>query len=197
MNKALFWKLVTGALTIFGCFLIPVYWGCYGIENFLWLSDVGLFLTIIGLWAHSRLLISMAAVGVLALELVWNVDFFAQLIFNVQLIHLADYMFDGTYSLTLRGLSLFHVFMPLVWIAYLKQYGYDKRALYYFTILYWLILSVTYFFTSHQENINWVFLPQAYALTWISPLAWCALLFISFPLLVFLPSHYVYKKIFS
>src|SRR5207237_3890877 len=64
-------------LTAFVAFLVPYYWRHYGPQTFLWLSDAGLFLTVIALWRADRLLISMMAIGVLPLELFWNIDFFS------------------------------------------------------------------------------------------------------------------------
>ncbi|MFL6824205.1 MAG: hypothetical protein ACJ8FA_16715, partial [Xanthobacteraceae bacterium] len=43
-----------------------IYWRAYGPSNFLWLSDIGLALTLAALLSGSRLIASMAAVGVLA-----------------------------------------------------------------------------------------------------------------------------------
>ena len=62
------------SLTLFIIVLIPVYWKTYGPQNFLWLSDIGLFLTVLALWLKSSLLISMACVGVLFIELLWAND---------------------------------------------------------------------------------------------------------------------------
>ena len=137
----------------------------------------------------------MAAVGVLVVEVAWALDFFGKIIFNRYIFHLSDYMFDSQYPFLLRILSLFHLFTPIIWIIYLTKYGYDPRALYYFTLLYWIILIHTYFFTNPQENINWVFLPQTYKWRTISPISWVIILAIIFPLLVFLPMHYFLLKI--
>ncbi len=192
----LFEKALIYFLTIFITILIPTYWYYYGIRNFLWLSDIGLFLTIIALWLKSNLLMSMAAVGVLLLELFWCLDFFAKLIFNINISGLSDYMFDKKYPLLLRAISLFHITSPLIWIFYLAQYGYDTNAIYYFTILYWIALILTYRFTNPEENISWVFAPQANKWN-IKPITWVIILFIFLPLLVFLPTHYILKILFK
>src|SRR5215211_8604774 len=52
-----------------------IYWRAYGPTNFLWLSDIALFFTLAALLSSNRLLATMAAVGVLALELAWTIDF--------------------------------------------------------------------------------------------------------------------------
>lgn len=191
------WQFLKLFLTIFVIILIPVYWHYYGLQNFLWLSDIGLFLTVLALWTNSLLLMSMAGVGILLVELAWNIDFFAQLIFIIKVIGVSDYMYESSYPLALRALSLFHVIMPGIWLVYLAQHGYDKRAFYYFTLLYWVILLTTYLFTCPQANINWVFFPQAHGIETISPFLWVVILSISFPLLLFLPTHYWFKKVFK
>lgn len=185
-------------LTAFTIILVPVYIHYYGLQNFLWLSDIGLFLTIIGLWWQRTLFISMATVCVFVTESIWNIDFFAELLLRVNLITLSDYMFDNSYSLFLRSLSLFHVVLPVVWIWYLMKCGYDRRAFKYGTMLYWVILICTYIGTDSATNINWVFLPQVHSLPLsIHPLVWVIMLAIGFPLCIFLPTHLICKAIFK
>ncbi|MFA6065915.1 MAG: hypothetical protein WC707_01915 [Candidatus Babeliaceae bacterium] len=190
-------KYLQFCLTIFTLILIPAYWHYYGPQNFLWLSDVGLFLTVIALWLHSQLVISIAAVGILALELIWCLDYVAQLIFNINLFSLADYMFNPAYPLIIRGLSLFHIVTPVIWIIYLKHYGYDKRAPLYFTFLYWIIAPVTYFYTNPADNINWMFFPQAHNLHMITPLAWLGFLMIFVPFCIVLPTHILLNRMYN
>ena len=194
MKLHTFWHYPKLFLTFFVIILIPVYWHYYGPQNFLWLSDIGLFLTIIALWLHSTLLMSMAAVGVLFVEILWNVDFFAHLFFNVTITGLSDYMFNSTYPYALRALSLFHIVMPGIWLVYSAQKGYDRRALLYFTPLYWAIIFSTYWLTVPEENINWVFWSSARAVQTISPQMGVILLAIGFPLLILLPTHIILKK---
>lgn len=197
MKESLYWRYVKYFLTIFVIILIPVYVPYYGWQNFLWLSDIGLFLTLAALWLHSSLLMSMAAVGVLFTELVWCVDYFVELFSGYNLIDLSDYMFDSGYPMALRAISLFHVFVPIIWIWYLVKYGYDRRAFLHMTCLYWLVLVTTYLFTEPAANINWVFLPQANPCIEFSPLGWVSFLFVAFPLFIFLPSHFIYKRLFK
>lgn len=189
-------RLITILLTMFTSILIPTYWYYYGPQNFLWLSDIGLFLTVLALWHRSLLLMSMAA-NLFIIELAWNIDFFGKLIFNIITISLADYMFNSSYPPLLRALSLFHIVLPIIWLSYLKKYGYDQQALYYITGLYWIILPITFFYTDPTKNINWVFLPQACVIATISPTAWVIFLALFFPLLFFLPAHFFYKTFFA
>lgn len=179
------------------CVLIPVYWHYYGPLNFLWLSDMGLFLTTFGLWFNMPVLISMAAVGVMLTELIWCVDYFAALFLGLNIIDLSDYMFDGGYPLLLRGLSLFHVAMPIIWVLYLIDYGYDRRAFWYMTILYWIMVIFTYTLTEPAANVNWVFLPLFKPMLGLAENVWMILLMILFPLCIFLPTHFVCMRLFK
>ncbi|MCL5875847.1 MAG: hypothetical protein M1114_05235 [Candidatus Dependentiae bacterium] len=193
----IYWHYIKLILTGFTAILIPAYWYNYGPQNFLWLSDIGLFLTVIALWMDSPLIMSITAVGILSGELAWNIDFFSKIILNSFTTGMSDYMFSSAYPIALRALSGFHIALPIIWILYLAHYGYDKQAIYYFIVLYWIVLLVTYLYTDPVKNINWVFLPQTLGIQTISPLMWVIFLAIFFPLLICLPTHYVFTKVFK
>src|SRR5437660_7207169 len=101
------------AHTLFVAVLVPVYWRQYGPGNFLWFSDLALFATLAALWLESPLLASMQAVSVCLLELVWLADFVTRLLGGRFAVGLSRYMFRRDISRLIRGLSLFHVFLPL------------------------------------------------------------------------------------
>src|SRR5438270_10963846 len=93
---------------VYSCFmavLIPVYWHYYGPTNFLYFCDIALFLTLAGLWLDSPLLISMCAVGILAPQALWVLDFVFN-IFGVPLLGRTPTLFTPETPLLLRGLSL-------------------------------------------------------------------------------------------
>ncbi|MCG3114587.1 MAG: hypothetical protein LLH30_02800 [Candidatus Manganitrophus sp. SA1] len=97
------------ATTLFVIVLVPVYWAHYGPANFLWFSDIALLTAVAALWLESRFLAGTMAVGVLLLELTWNINFFVRLLTGAAPIGLAGYMFDSSKPPYLRGLSLFHL----------------------------------------------------------------------------------------
>lgn len=197
VTKNICWHIVGLIAALFLAILIPAYWHYYGPQNFLWLSDVGLFLTCLSLWLSAPLFMSMAAVGVLVVELIWCVGFFSTLIFKINLISLSDYMFNPVYPLPLRAISLFHVVTPIIWLIYLYQFGYRKIAVHYFTVLYWIILILTCVCTNPAENINWAFIPQITNMHNVSQFVWIIFLALGFPLLIFYPTHLLFKKIFK
>src|ERR1700704_6151521 len=65
------------AYSAFMAILIPVYWYWYGPTNFLYFCDVATILTLVGIWIESPLLVSMCAIGILAPQAVWVIDFLA------------------------------------------------------------------------------------------------------------------------
>jgi hypothetical protein len=176
--------------------LIPVYWKNYGPKNFLWFSDIALFASAIAMWLENSLLASMMAVGVLLPELGWNIDYFVRLITGKKLLGLSNYMFEDDKSYFLRGLSLFHVFIPVILIWMLLEYGYHSHAIYYQTLLSWIILVICYLFTPAKDNINWVFGPGSKPQKKISPNLYLLLLLLFFPLAIFLPIHLLLMWLF-
>lgn len=185
------------AYTLFLLVLVPVYWKHYGPGNFLWFSDVALFSVGIVLWTENHLLLSMMAVGVLGLELIWNVDYFGRLLTGRELLGLSDYMFHPDKSLFLRGLSLFHVFLPAIVIWLLVEWGYDTRAIWYQTALAWVVLPLSYFLTDPEENVNWVFGFGSEPQTAIPKGLYFALSLLFFPICIYLPSHFVLQWVFD
>lgn len=172
--------------------LVPVYWHHYGPQNFLWLSDLALFATTASLITGARWPAGMAAVGVLPLELAWSIDFVA----GGRILDLAGYMFDPAKPLYLRGLSLFHLALPptLIWLLY--RFGYDRRSLLRQTALTTVLLPATWLITAPEENINWVYGPGAEPQAAIPPLLYLALQMAVLPLLAYLPTHFVLKRMF-
>jgi hypothetical protein len=169
-----------------------VYWRSYGPANFLWLSDVALGFTFAALLTGDRLVASMPAVGVLALELAWTIDFLT----GGRIIGLAAYMFDTKLPLYLRALSLFHLALPPTLVFLLYRLGYDRRALIYQTLLTWIILLVTYVATEREQNINWVFGPGSKPQRLLPPPLYLALEMAALPLFVFLPTHLILARFF-
>jgi hypothetical protein len=175
--------------TFFVCVLVPLYWRQYGPANFLWFSDLALFIGLAALWLESSLLASMQAVSVLLLELLWNIEFFAGLMTGKQIFGLAEYMFKSDKPLWLRGLSLFHVPLPVILLWQVYCFGYDARAWIAQTILFWLVMPLCFFFTRPGENINWVFGPGNQPQRTIPAVVYLALLLIGAPLFIYLPTH--------
>jgi hypothetical protein len=185
--------------TAFMAVLVPVYWYNYGPTNFLYFCDVCLFLTLVAVWCESKLLASMCAVGILLPQLLWVTDFVCGCV-GVPLTGMTNYMFHEHKSLFLRGLSLFHGWIPFLLIYLVLVLGYDRRALPAWTALAWALLLVGYFLLPAPPapvdnpnlpvNVNYVYgmnddKPQE----WMHPLLWLGTLMAGLPVLLYWPTH--------
>jgi len=182
--------------TVFVGVLVPVYLRYYGPANFLWFSDVALLTTALGLWLESSLAVSTMTVAVTLPEILWNVDFFACLFTGRAPLGMAAYMFDRRLPRYLRGLSLFHVVLPVLLLWSVARLGYDPRALLVQTISGTLLMILSYTLTAPSQNINWVFGPGSRPQRRLPPLVYVTIVIVSFPVLVYLPTHLLLEKLF-
>lgn len=195
------------AYTLFMAVLVPVYWKNYGPTNFLYFCDVALFLTLVGIWTENRLLVSLPAVGILVPQALWVVDFAAH-IAGFKLTGMTDYMFDSERSLFLRGLSLFHGWLPFLLIYMVARLGYDRRALLGWTGLAWALCLICYFWmppagavladSKLPVNINYVngfddSKPQGWMSAPVYLGVWMSVLLA----VAYLPTHWVLNGLFG
>ena len=171
--------------------IAAVYAGAYGPANFLWLSDIALGLTTAAIIAESPLPASVAAVGVLPLELGWNVDFLSG-----GRLGLAGYMFDAKLPADLRALSLFHVALPPTLLWLLRRLGYDRRAFAVQCAVTGSVLPLCYALTDPAKNINRVFGPGERPQRRLPPLFYLALMTAALVGLAHWPTHRVLSRLF-
>ncbi len=190
------------AYSAFMAVLVPVYWHYYGPTNFLYFCDVALFITLVGVWLESPLLISMCAVGILAPQALWVIDFLAHMA-GVSITGMTDYMFQADHSLFLRALSLFHGWLPFFLALLVWKLGYDRRALPAWTGLTWMLLPICFFFMPPPTpdpgltpvNINYVWgLSDTAPQSWVPPTLWLAGLMVAMPAALFAPTHVILRR---
>lgn len=179
------------------CLIVPVYWIEYGPQNFLWFSGLALIALVPAIWLEHRLLTSVIAVGTLAMEIAWSFDVMLLLITGGTSISIGQYMLDPQIPLFVRLLSLFHVILPPLMLWMLHRLGYDSRALPAQTIAAWIVLLATYALTDPEQNVNWVHGLVGRAQDWLPPPASLGLLMIALPAIVFLPTHWLLRKVFG
>ncbi|MHC1999644.1 hypothetical protein ACYQR9_04300 [Methylobacterium sp. CM6241] len=193
------------AYTAFMAVLVPVYWSWYGPTNFLYFCDVALLLTLVGIWRESPLLVSMPTVGILAPQLLWVVDFLAEL-GGVSLTGMTAYMVKAGNPLFLRGLSLFHGWLPFLLVYLVWRLGYDRRAWAAWSGLAVAVLFVCFFLMPGPRpdagldpvNINYVWgMSDAVAQTMMPAWAWFASLLVVIPLVLCGTTHLVLRRLMS
>ena len=178
--------------------VVLVFWlKHYGWRNLLWFSDIALIGAVPALWLEDAQIASVLAVAVLGPELLWNLDFVLRLATRRRVIGLTEYMFERERPRALRLLSLFHVPLPLVLLWMLAAYGYAAAvALPGAVVLAALVLPASRACGSAEANINWTFGP-ARVQSRLSPVAYMALLFATFVLVVFLPTDLLLRRLFA
>jgi len=107
---------------------VPVYQSAYGTLNFLFLCNIGVILTAIGLILRSRLLISSQGVAAPVIALAWALDAVWKLVSGDFLFGGTSYMWDPAFPLAARLLSLYHLAWPVLLWAVLRRTGYDPRG---------------------------------------------------------------------
>lgn len=177
--------------------MIPTYYLHYGPTNFLWFSDVGLFLIVLSVWFRSSFLISMSALITFFMEMIWVIDYLFTLLTGYNLVGMAAYMFNQDYSMFIRSLSLFHLFLPAFHIQYMSKWGYNPKALTYSIGLFWVILLACFMITPVDDNINYVFISQLNNWQIVTPYLWLSILMFSYPVLIMLPKNYCFQKVFN
>ena len=185
--------------TTFMSVLIPYYLTAYGPANFLWFCDVALIVTLIALWTESRLLASTQAVAIVLPQLLWCGYFMFGLVTGGKpLVGMATYMFDDTIPLFVRGLSLFHGWMPILLLWLVWRLGYDRSALKFQIVLCWSVLLTAFALlpgpTTEAGNVNKVFGWGAESQSAMSPLLWLGIVMAAYPVLFYVPSHLIYSK---
>lgn len=190
------------AYSAFMAVLVPVYWWNYGAANFLYFCDIALFFVLVGLWREDKLLLSMPAVGILAPQVLWVADYIAHF-FGLSITGMTGYMFDATKSYFLRGLSLFHGWLPFLLVYCVWRLGYDRRAFVAWTLLAWAVLIVCYLFMpgptpnpgNAAVNINYVHgWDDTKAQTFMHPWLWLLTLMVVKPVAMYAPTHWVLSR---
>ena len=191
------------AFTVFMAVFLPVYWHHYGPTNFLYFCDVALILTLAGIWTESAFIISMCCVGILLPQALWCVDYLIVLT-GGKLTGMTNYM-AGDSPLFLRGLSLFHGWLPFLLLYLVKRTGYDRRALVVWTALAWTLCLISYFFLPGPyaappgdltpKNVNFVFgLNEEVAQTWMPPAAFLITWMAVLAIVIYVPTHLLLRR---
>jgi hypothetical protein len=187
------WKL---AYTAFVLVIVVIWRRHYGWRNLLWFSDIALIGAVPALWLESAAIASVLGVAVLLPEILWNVDLGLRLLLRRRITGLTDYMFEPERPRLLRGLSLFHVPLPLVLLWLLAEYGYDGSVgLPGAVLLAAIVLPWSRAVSTPERNINWTHGLGA-SRTRLSTPVYLALLYGGFVLLVFIPTHLALRALF-
>lgn len=191
------------AYSAFLAVMVPSYWVTWGWPNFLFFCDVAAFVTGAGLWLESPLLLGTQAVAILVPQSAWVVDFVGRLL-GVRLLGMTDYMFDARGPRWVRGLSLFHGWLPILLLWAVRRVGYDRRSFPVQVVAGIALLLACYLLfvppgtTGSRRpavNVNYVFGPQERkAQQSVPPLAWLAIVMAVAVFGMFVPAHLALRR---
>jgi len=174
---------------------LTIYLRFWGPTTFLFLCDIAVILTCVGLFTGNALLLSSQAVSSLVIDTAWALDIATKLIFDRHLIGGTDYFFDPNYPLWVRLFSLFHVVMPFLLIYGVRRTGYDRRAL----RLQFLIAAVAMIasrFAAAARNINFAHVDPILHRQWGPAPIHVAAMLAGLTIVIYIPTHAVLSRIF-
>ncbi len=117
-------------------------------------------------------------------------------------------MFEAQRPLFLRGLSLFHGWLPFLLLFLVKRLNNNPRAFMAWTFVAWTAMLISYFLLpptgallpnpQTPVNVNYVFgLSDTAPQKWMPGWAWLALMLTAMPLAIYLPTHALLVKLYS
>lgn len=176
--------------------LVPTYWRTYGPANFLWFCDAAALLTGIALWLESPLLASVEALAMTLPQTIWVLDFLT----GGRLVGFSAYMFDPGIPRFVRGLSTFHIWLPLLLLWLVWKWGYDRRALWTQTAIATALLITSFLLTDPRHppsgypdavvNVNRVYGPRPTQIqTWMPAVPYLLVQIILYLTCIYLPTH--------
>jgi len=174
---------------------MTIYLKYWGADTFLFLCDIAVILTCLGLFTGNALLLSSQAVSSIAIDTAWLVDIATKLIFDRHLIGGTDYFFDTNYPLWVRLMSCFHIVLPFVLIASLRRTGYDRRGLpVQFAIA--AVVMIASRFAAPARNINFVYLDPILHRQWGPAPIHMASMLVGMTVVIYAPTHLVLARMF-
>jgi hypothetical protein len=176
-------------------FWIPVYWRTWGPANFLHLCDIAVILTCIGLWSNNALLLSSQAVSSVVIDIAWTLDVIARLLFRRHIIGGTEYLFDPSFPLWTRLLSLFHIVMPVILVWSLSRLGYDRRGWKLQSAIALPVLIASRLVTPNQ-NLNFAITDPIFHRAFGPAPMHIAITFLILVFLVYLPVHFIFMRLF-
>ncbi len=125
--------------------------------NLCYFCDISLLLTTIVFWIPLEYKSNIASTSALLACLpciAWTIDYIF-LSIGISSFDIATYMYDPKYSIGMRFLSLFHVWLWLVHLYLLSKYSYDIKSYQTFLKIVFCVYLCLESFEPHQPpNIN-------------------------------------------
>jgi hypothetical protein len=186
-------RSATLGFTAWMVFWVAVILWAYGPQNFLWICNLAQCLVLYALWRGDRLVLSSQAGTVCMVGLVWTLDFSQALVTGGSSATFTAYMFNPELPLLARATSLYHVGLPIFVLWLLHRSGYDRRGPWLQCLVGAVAVTGGWLLTEPHRNVNWVHAPFGVEQVWLPTSLFVALLLVLYPLLLYLPGHYLVR----
>jgi hypothetical protein len=141
---------------------IPAYAYTWGWRNFFSFCDMAVILGCLGIAAQNALLVSSQALPAITVGVLWLADVVAALFWHKHPFGGTEYMFNGQVALWIRLLSLFHVWLPVVFVLVLRRLGYHRRALALQIALTAVLVTVGRLIEGPAKNLNYAYIDPVF-----------------------------------
>jgi hypothetical protein len=167
---------------------LPAYTAAYGVGNFFFLCNLGVFLTAAAVIYPSPLLLSSQAVAAMAICLMWMIDAGGRVALGHHPFGFTAYMWDPQYPLFTRLLSTYHVAWPLLLVYCLRRLGYDPRGLGLQILIAAIVIPLSRL-GGPEVNMNYAFLDPIFGWSWGPAPVHLASMVVGVTLAAYLPTH--------
>jgi hypothetical protein len=174
---------------------IPAYASVWGLQNFLHLCDVAVILTCAGLWTGSALLLSSQAVSSIVTDLLWDIDAGGRLLTGRHPFGGTEYLWNPSFPLAVRLLSLFHVVWPALLLWSLRRVGYDRRGFGFQILLACALLAVSRA-TDPALNLNYAFRDPLFHRSFGPGPVHVVVSVVGLAAVIYLPAHLALARLF-
>ena len=135
------------------------------------------------------------ALSVIVAQSVWCLDLAIRSLSGRPWLGATEHLFDPDVALGLKLGALFHVAVPPLVLWGLWRIGYDRRGWLLQTGIAWVVLPASHFAVP-QGNLNFVRGPFDSPQTLLPPLVYLLVLMLGYPLVLYLPSHLLLRRLF-
>jgi hypothetical protein len=152
-------------------------------------------LSCLGYLFESPLLLSSQALIAILGGFLWLVNYSSGLILGHPIFAGMEYMWDVNLPRWVRSLSLYHVALPVLLLAGLHHFGYDRRAWKLQGLISLLVICLSRL-SSPAKNINFAFSDPLLQRAWGPAPVHVMVIWSGLMLLIYWPTHKVLSHVF-
>ncbi len=175
---------------------VPSYAWAYGLMNFLFLCNLSVMITCVGVVRGSPLLLSSQAVSAVVVDGTWILDFSSRLLLGHHWIGGTAYMWDAQWPLFARLLSVYHLVLPVFLVLAVRRVGYDSRGIGLQSVVA-LAAMAGGWWAGPEANVNFAHVDPFLYRSWGPPAIHVAFLWLCLVGGAYWPTHLILRRLFG